>query len=69
MADRHTETQVNPPVEGVERSERLDPETDDDALMLWMLSLTPAGRLAAAQGFADSVRPGRPPRAATNARG
>lgn len=30
-------------------------ETDDDALILWMLSLTPAQRLEAAQGFVDSV--------------
>jgi hypothetical protein len=27
----------------------------DDALILWMLSLTPAERLAVAQGFAESV--------------
>ena len=30
-------------------------ETDDDALILWMLSLTPTQRLEAAQGFVDSV--------------
>ncbi len=30
-------------------------ETDDDPLILWMLSLTPARRLEAAQGFAESV--------------
>ncbi|HEY9423137.1 MAG TPA: hypothetical protein VIW92_17115 [Thermoanaerobaculia bacterium] len=38
-------------------------ETDDDALILWMLSLTPTQRLEAAQGFVDSVmalRNGRP---------
>jgi len=29
---------------------------DDDALILWMLSLTPTQRLEAAQGFADSVQ-------------
>lgn len=37
--------------------------TDDDALILWMLSLTPTKRLEAAQGFVDSVlalRNGRP---------
>lgn len=55
MADRENETQGAPPSEGVESSERLGQETDDDALILWMLSLTPAGRLEAAQGFADSV--------------
>jgi hypothetical protein len=31
-------------------------EGDDDALILWFLSLTPAQRLATAQGFVDSVR-------------
>ena len=30
-------------------------ETDDDALIRWMLSLLPIERLAAAQGFVDSV--------------
>ena len=30
-------------------------ETDDDALILWMLSLTPTQRLETAQGFVDSV--------------
>lgn len=29
---------------------------DDEALILWMLSLTPAQRLEAAQGFVDSVQ-------------
>lgn len=29
---------------------------DDDALILWMLSLTPTRRLEAAQGFMDSVQ-------------
>ena len=29
---------------------------DDDALILWMLSLTPTQRLEVAQGFADSVQ-------------
>lgn len=28
---------------------------DDDALILWMLSLTPTQRLEVAQGFVDSV--------------
>ena len=28
---------------------------DDDSLILWMLGLDPTARLAAAQGFADSV--------------
>lgn len=32
------------------------PETDDDNLILWMLSLTPIQRLEAAQGFVNSVR-------------
>ena len=30
-------------------------ESDDDALILWMLSLTPTQRLEVAQGFVDSV--------------
>ena len=30
-------------------------QTDDDSLILWMLSLTPTGRLEMAQGFVDSV--------------
>ncbi|HEY6323161.1 MAG TPA: hypothetical protein VJA16_16570 [Thermoanaerobaculia bacterium] len=30
-------------------------EGEDDGLIFWMLSLTPLQRLAAAQGFADSV--------------
>lgn len=29
---------------------------DDEALILWMLSLTPAQRLEVAQGFVDSVQ-------------
>jgi hypothetical protein len=29
--------------------------SDDEALILWMLSLTPTQRLAVAQGFVDSV--------------
>ncbi len=34
-----------------------EPETDhDDSLIRWMLDLSPAKRLAAAQGFVDSVR-------------
>lgn len=31
------------------------PGEDDDGLILWMLSLTPAQRLEVAQGFVDSV--------------
>jgi hypothetical protein len=30
-------------------------EDDEDALILWMLSLTPTQRLEVAQGFVDSV--------------
>jgi hypothetical protein len=30
-------------------------ESDDDPLILWMLSLTPTKRLEVAQGFVDSV--------------
>jgi hypothetical protein len=30
-------------------------DQDDDLLILWMLSLTPAERLNVAQGFADSL--------------
>lgn len=29
--------------------------SDDEALILWMLSLTPTQRLEVAQGFVDSV--------------
>jgi hypothetical protein len=38
-----------------ETSPSLDIEPDD-ALILWMLSLTPTQRLEVAQGFVDSVR-------------
>ena len=31
-------------------------EQEDDGLILWMLSLTPAQRLEVAQGFIDSVQ-------------
>jgi len=37
----------------------LDPasaEQEDDGLILWMLSLTPAQRLEVAQGFVDSIQ-------------
>jgi hypothetical protein len=34
---------------------QLPPETDDDSLIRWMLSLTPTRRLEVAQGFVDSV--------------
>ncbi len=30
--------------------------TDDDALILWMLSLTPAERLRAAQSFVNGIQ-------------
>jgi len=30
--------------------------TDDDSLILWMLSLTPTERLRAAEGFLRSIR-------------
>lgn len=30
--------------------------TDDDPLILWMLSLTPTERLRVAQGFVDSLQ-------------
>jgi hypothetical protein len=41
---------------GVPESEEISVEVgDDDALILWMLSLTPTQRLEAAQGLADSV--------------
>jgi hypothetical protein len=30
--------------------------TEDDGLILWMLSLTPTQRLEVAQGFVDSIR-------------
>jgi hypothetical protein len=35
---------------------RPDESDEDDALILWMLSLTPAQRLEVAQGFVDSVQ-------------
>jgi hypothetical protein len=34
----------------------LEPGEPDDALILWMLSLTPAQRLEVAQGFVDSIQ-------------
>lgn len=37
-----------------EENQPLD-DTDDDALIRWMLSLHPIERLAVAQGFVDSV--------------
>jgi hypothetical protein len=47
----HTET---PEEEGIGKP-GAPVETDDDPLILWMLSLTPTQRLEVAQGFADSV--------------
>jgi RecB family endonuclease NucS len=38
------------------RPEEPQAATDDDALILWMLSLTPTQRLEVAQGFVDSVQ-------------
>lgn len=55
MTDRSIDTPVKPCAAEVARPVRGDQEADDDALILWMLSLTPAERLSAAQGFADSV--------------
>ena len=52
------------PMSDTSRSERPSSEeefpvrlgdSDDDALILWMLSLTPTQRLEVAQGFVDSV--------------
>lgn len=34
---------------------QLGPETDDDSLIRWMLSLSPTRRLEVTQGFVDSV--------------
>ncbi|MFL6197726.1 MAG: hypothetical protein ACJ76J_00980 [Thermoanaerobaculia bacterium] len=42
--DRQLDTPPAPPGSG-----------PDDALILWMLSLTPTERLAVAQGFVDST--------------
>ena len=42
--DRRPDTPPAPPGSG-----------PDDALILWMLSLTPTERLAVAQGFVDST--------------
>lgn len=33
-----------------------NPAEPDDALILWMLSLTPTQRLEVAQGFIDSIQ-------------
>jgi hypothetical protein len=44
------------PSRGPEPAEPPLGEGDDDALILWFLSLTPAQRLETAQGFVDSVR-------------
>jgi len=50
-------SQIQPPAAEAEHA--LHPgtsgESDDDALILWMLSLTPTQRLDVAQGFVDSV--------------
>lgn len=43
------------PLSGAEPVSPEETSTDDDALILWMLSLTPAERLQVAQGFIDSV--------------
>lgn len=52
-----TRTYTTPQRKSGEESEFSGPpaETDDDSLILWMLSLTSAQRLEVAQGFADSV--------------
>jgi hypothetical protein len=34
----------------------VEADAPDDALILWMLSLTPAQRLEVAQGFIDSIQ-------------
>lgn len=52
---------VAAPAEGPETAPRqsaaaFSPEGVDRTLIRWMLSLTPAQRLAALQGFVDSVR-------------
>jgi hypothetical protein len=47
---------AHPPVSGTEAG--VDPSGvgEDDALILWMLSLTPTQRLEVAQGFVDSIQ-------------
>jgi hypothetical protein len=40
------ETELSPPIG----------EGEDDALILWMLSLSPSKRLEVAQGFVDSIQ-------------
>jgi len=52
---------MSPPAEPEETSKpSSDPvplaPSDDEALILWMLSLTPTQRLEVAQGFVDSVQ-------------
>jgi len=37
-------------------AEQKQEQEEDDGLILWMLSLTPAQRLEVAQGFVDSVQ-------------
>jgi hypothetical protein len=54
----------SPPAPEEDRIDDPTGESDDDPLILWMLSLTPTQRLEAAQGFIDSVlvlRNGRRP--------
>lgn len=52
-----TQAPTTPQSKSGEEPGSFDPpaETDDDSLILWMLSLTSAQRLEVAQGFADSV--------------
>lgn len=44
-----------PPASEEHRFDDPSGESDDDPLILWMLSLTPTQRLEVAQGFIDSV--------------
>jgi hypothetical protein len=50
------QTQPSPADERRLRDVAAIEESDDDALILWMLSLTPTQRLEAAQGFVESVQ-------------
>lgn len=50
------EPKTIPPVERSSEERNLETIDHDDSLIFWMLGLSPAKRLAIAQGFVDSVR-------------
>jgi hypothetical protein len=47
---------THPPVSRTEAGVDPSGAAEDDALILWMLSLTPTQRLEVAQGFVDSIQ-------------